>query len=54
MYCLHVGGADGVGDGQHLLLFVMLGDEFVAVGAIGITWSKDSLVRLQPRGEGGY
>ena len=34
MYCLHVGGADGVEDGQHLLLFVMLGDEFVAVGAI--------------------
>ena len=34
MYCLHIGGADGVEDGQHLLLFVMLGDEFVAVGAI--------------------
>ena len=36
MYCFDGGCADGVetGDGQHLLLFVMLGDEFVAVGAM--------------------
>lgn len=34
MYCLDVDWADGVGDGQHLLPFVMLGDEVVAVGAM--------------------
>lgn len=34
MYCLNVGCADCVGDGQHLLPFFMLGDELVAVGAI--------------------
>lgn len=34
MYCLNVGCKDGVGDGQHLLPFVMLGDEVVEVGSI--------------------
>ena len=34
LYCLLVGCTDDVGDGQHLLLSVMLGDEVVAVGAI--------------------
>lgn len=34
MYCLHAGRVDGVGDGQHLLPYVMLGDEVIAVGAI--------------------
>ena len=36
MYCLDVGCTDsvGFGDGQHLLLFVTFGDEFVAVGAM--------------------
>ena len=36
MYCLDEGCADGVetGDDQHLLLLAMLGDEFVAVGAM--------------------
>ncbi len=40
MYCLYVGCADGVGDGQHLLLFVMLGDEVVAVGAMLINLER--------------
>lgn len=34
MYCFSVGFKDGVGDGQHLLPFVMLGDEVVEVGSI--------------------
>lgn len=36
MYCLDGGWTEGVGvgDGQHLLLLVMLGDEVVAVGAM--------------------
>lgn len=34
MYWLHVGCADGVGDGQHLLPFVKLGEEVVVVGGI--------------------
>ena len=34
MYCLNVGCKDGVGDGQHLLPFVMLGDEVIEAGSI--------------------
>lgn len=36
MYCLDGGWTEGVGvgDGQHLLLLVMLGDEVVAVGVM--------------------
>ena len=36
MYCLVMGWTEGVGvgDGQHLLLLVMLGDEVVAVGVM--------------------
>ena len=34
MYWLHMGCADGVGDGQHLLPFVTLGEEVVVVGGI--------------------
>ena len=34
IYCLPEGCADGVGDGQHLLPFVMPGDEVVVVGAM--------------------
>ena len=34
MYCLRVGCADGVGDGQHLLPNVEFGEEDIPAGAI--------------------
>lgn len=49
VYCLKV-GCDDVGDGQHLLPFVMLGDEAVAVGAMLYHFERVSTGSLRVEG----
>lgn len=55
MYCFDVGGSDGIGfgDGQHLLLFVTLGDEVVAVGVMLELVGASSYWFASDRGGGG-